>query len=405
MDILFFQPGFPDEIPYFVRGLAEMGVRVWGVGDQPTYALPEIAKKALTGYLPVRNLWNADSLFKELVKWRGFRGFDRIESLWEPGMLIAAQLREKFGLPGMKVKETLLFRDKGLMKKKLLEGGVRVPKFGRAKSIKEVYSLVEKIGFPIIVKPIAGAGSQDTYKVTDKKELDSILPLLRHIEEVSVEEYIEGEEYTFDTISADGQILYYNVSWYRPKPLVARSYQWISPQTYALQNLTPSHIQAGIELGKKVLKVLGFRTGFTHMEWFSTPTGEAVFGEIAARPPGARSVELMNYSCDIDVFRGWAEATCFKRLTQQIIRKYNAGIVFKRAKGEGIIRKIEGVEQVLGRYRRWITCINLLPVGARRRNWRQTLISDGYIIFRHPDLNRAIEIGDFIGATVQLYAA
>ena len=60
-----------------------------------------------------------------------------------------------------------------------------------------------------------------------------------------------------------------------------------------------------------------------------------MFGEIAARPPGARTVDLMNYACDIDLFPGWAEAVLHGRFSQPIERKYNAAIIFKRAQGRG----------------------------------------------------------------------
>ena len=49
-----------------------------------------------------------------------------------------------------------------------------------------------------------------------------------HIDEVNVEEFIDGEEYTYDTICVDGEIKYFNVGYYRPRPLVARSNEWIS---------------------------------------------------------------------------------------------------------------------------------------------------------------------------------
>ena len=44
---------------------------------------------------------------------------------------------------------------------------------------------------------IAGAGSADTYPLRDESELEEALKLTRHVQEVSVEEYIEGEEFTF----------------------------------------------------------------------------------------------------------------------------------------------------------------------------------------------------------------
>ena len=58
-----------------------------------------------------------------------------------------------------------------------------------------------------------------------------------HVPEVNVEEFIEGEEFTFDTICADGKILYDHVGCYRPRPLVARRSEWIIPQTLTLRDV------------------------------------------------------------------------------------------------------------------------------------------------------------------------
>ena len=40
--VLFFSPAFPSEMPYFCRGLAQVGAQVIGVGDQPVPALPDV---------------------------------------------------------------------------------------------------------------------------------------------------------------------------------------------------------------------------------------------------------------------------------------------------------------------------------------------------------------------------
>ena len=405
MKVLMFSPGFPGEMPFFTRGLAEAGATVLGIGDQPEGALPEIARKSLAAYLRVPDLWDERALAQQVHQWvRPIGGIDRVECLWEPGMLIAAGLREALGLPGMTVEQTRRFRDKGLMKQALDEAGIRTPHHARSRTAQGCHEAAERIGFPLIVKPIAGAGSQDTYKVESHQELDEVLPKLRHIEEVSVEEYVDGEEYTFDTICAGGEILFYNTAWYRPKPLIGRNVEWISPQTVNLREIGGLHFAAGHQMGRKVLQVLGFRTGFSHMEWFLKSNGEVVFGEIGARPPGGRSVDLMNYTCDTDVYRGWGEAVVHRRLHQPTERRYNAAAVFKRAHGQGRIQRIEGLERLLDRFGRYVMCVDLLPVGSPRRNWRQTLLSDGYLIVRHPDLSTALEMADRVGTDLQIYA-
>ena len=55
------------------------------------------------------------------------RRVDRVESLWEPLMILAAQVRESLGLPGMTQLETIPFRDKEAMKQVLDNAGIRTP--------------------------------------------------------------------------------------------------------------------------------------------------------------------------------------------------------------------------------------------------------------------------------------
>ena len=221
---------------------------------------------------------------------------------------------------------------------------------------------------------------------------------------MSVEEFIDGEEYTFDTVSIGGEIAYFNIGWYRPKPLIGRTVEWISPQTVALRDVDAPELAGGRAMGQAVLTALGFRTGFTHMEWFRKPDGEAVFGEIGARPPARGRSRSMNYACDLDLFTGWAEAVVPRSLQQPIERRYNSVVIFKRAQGEGRIRRIEGLESLMARYGPHVVAVDLLPVGAPRRNWKQSLLSDGWLIVRHPDLATALEIADRVGTDLQTYA-
>src|SRR5690606_6445818 len=113
------------------------------------------------------------------------------------------------------------------MKQVLDAAGIRTPRHFAAESVAECWQAAERTGFPLIIKPIAGAGSADTYRIDGPDALRAVLPRLRHVPRVSVEEFIDGEEYTFDTITIDGRIAYFNIAWYRPRPLVARSHEWI----------------------------------------------------------------------------------------------------------------------------------------------------------------------------------
>ncbi|MEO8277489.1 MAG: ATP-grasp domain-containing protein [Thermoanaerobaculia bacterium] len=403
--VLFLSPGYPSEMPHFVRGLAEVGAEVLGVGDQPAGTLAPETRQALSDYLRVRSLWNEEQLIEEVARWLAGRELDRIECLWEPGMLLAARLREAFGVPGLNVAQTVPFRNKEAMKQVLDAAGIRTPRHVAAQNEGEIRAAAERIGFPLILKPIDGAGSADTYRVHDRRELDEAIAKVRHVRELSVEEFIDGEEFTFDTVSIAGRPAFYNVAWYRPRPLRARSEEWISPQVIALRDPDQPQLMRGVDMGFAVLSALGFESGFTHMEWYQKADGEVVFGEIGGRPPGAHQVDQMNYACDIDVFRGWADAVCFGRFRENVRRAYNVATIYKRAEGEGRIQRVEGLEAFKARHGSAIVWENLLPVGAPRRNWKQTLVSDGFVILRHPDLAVTLAMADEFGTDVRLFAA
>ena len=402
-NVVMISPGYPAEMAYFTRGLAAVGANVIGVGDQPPHALPEVAHEALAHYEHV-SLADEGAVFGALHGLARHFPFDQVECLWEPYMLLAARIRENFGLPGMTVEQTLPFRDKERMKRVLDAAGVRTPYHVAAATVAGVWEAAERIGYPIIVKPISGAGSADTYRVDSAAQLAEVLPTMRHVPEVSVEEFVDGEELTFDTVCAHGEILFENVMWYRPRPLQNRLHEWISPVSIVLRDLSVPDLAAGRAMGAQVLGALGFRAGFTHMEWYRTASGEAVFGEIAARPPGARVVDLMNYACDADLYAGWAQAVLHGRLEETPTQKYNAGSIFKRAHGDGRITGVRGLDTLRAAYGDDVVLVDLLPVGAPRRDWRATVMGDGWVVVRHRDLQRVIEMTERFAGDLHIYA-
>ncbi len=405
INVVMISPGFPAEMPHFARGLKTVGASVLGVGDQPLAALDPMARSSLDAYLQTPNLWDEIAVVNAVADRVRGQKIHHVECLWEPGMVLAARIREALGVEGLNVEQTIPFRDKVRMKEVLEQAGVRIPRYGRARSAEEARSVARHTGFPLIIKPIAGAGSADTYTCRNETELENAIALTHHVPEVTIEEYVEGEEFTFDTVCSRGEILFENVGWYRPKPLDARLNDWISPQCICLRDLDAPHVRKGRELGRAVLRALGFQSGFSHMEWFYTPQGEAVFGEIGARAPGARLVHMMNYSCDIDLFVGWAEAICHGRISQDTSKKHNAAMVFKRASGGGrIVTRIEGLEALMARYGRDVVNLELVKLGEARRDYRKVLVGDGWIACRNPDLAYTAQMADDFGSKLNIFA-
>jgi biotin carboxylase len=404
MKVVFLAPNYPPEMQQYTRGLAEVGATVYGVGDTPVSQLHPSVKAHLSDYLQVPRILDEPDVVARVHQWMRGREVDRVLANWEVLVLTAARLRERFGLPGMSLDTVRGFRDKHLMKERVQRAGLRTPRAARVRTVAEVYAAAEQIGYPLVLKPIAGAGSADTWRIDEPAQLPAVLAAMRHVEEASCEEFIAGEEFTFDTVCVAGRPVYRNVAQYLPPPIIARSQEAVSPIIITVRDLQQPALQTGLTLGNQVLGALGMGDGFTHMEWFRKADGEAVFGEIGCRPGGAHLVDQMNYTSDIDLFREWARVCCWGRFEAPTTRKYNVAIVFKRARGNGRISRIEGLDSFLRTWGDHVVEQRLLPVGTPRRNWKQTLTSDGHIIVRHPDWETTRRIAECIAHDITLYA-
>jgi hypothetical protein len=408
--VLFLSPHYPEEMQDFTRGLAEVGAQVYGLSDAEPGALPARVRRHLSGYVQSRDLRNVEAVVHDIRAAFGPVSFDRVECMWEPHVILGATLRKVLGVPGMDVDTAIGFRDKSIMKERLLARGLRVPRYARVTTEAQARDAAAEIGLPLVIKPTAGAGTADTHGVSSAAELDQVLARVAHVlarpgGELSVEEYIEGDEFTYDAVAIAGKPVFESVAQYHPKPLESRNLEWISPAQIVLRDPYRPELMPGIELGRKVLEALGMGTGFVHMEWFRKPGGEAVFGEIAARNGGAKLVDQMNFANDFDVYREWARATCWHAFDDQPRRRYHAAVVFKRALGQGRIARIDGLDALRAFCGPGLVLEHLLPIGHPRRDWKSTLLSDGYVLVRDPDYERALDMMRFAINRLTLYAA
>ncbi len=405
MKVLFISPHFPTEMQRFTRGLAEVGAQVYGVSDVPPGQLPSQVREHLHDYLQVPSLLDEDDATRHIVEMARHVAPDRVECLWEPCVVLAARVREALGVPGMGPHAAIGFRDKPIMKQRVLAAGLRVPRFSRIRTKHEAYAAAEEIGYPVCVKPIAGAGSTDTYRVGDAGELREVLAAVDHHAEINLEEFVEGEEFTYDTICVEGEPVFESVAQYHPRPLESRRCGWISPTQIVIRDPYQPALMPGIRLGRKVLRALGMTTGFCHMEWYKRPDGEVVFGEIAARSPGGKLVDQMCWANDIDLYREWARAVCWHSFEATPTRRYHVGALFKRAEGEGCIVRVDGLAELRARLGPALLEAETLALGQPRHDWRVSRRSDGLVTVRDPDHETCMEMLRFAIKTLRIHAS
>jgi hypothetical protein len=204
VNIVMLSPGFPLEMAYFTRALAQTGATVIGVGDQPLHALPPEARDHLAHYEHV-SLADEGAVLAALHGLARHARIDQVECLWEPYMLLAARIREDLGLPGMTIEQTLPFRDKELMKQ-VLDAAACTPAHQHS-TVQEVWEAAERISYPLIQADRAGASSADTYRVDSPAELADVLPWSA-ASGCSASKSSSRPKFTYDTVCGAGTVLF-----------------------------------------------------------------------------------------------------------------------------------------------------------------------------------------------------
>src|SRR5439155_3137847 len=117
-----------------------------------------------------------------------------------------------------------------------------------------------------------------------------------------LEEFVQGEEHSFDSVFVEGQPAWHSISHYSPTPLDVLNHPWIQWTVLLPREIdTPAYDDIRTA-ASSALRALGLRTGLTHMEWFRRPDGSLAISEVAARPPGAQLMTLLSYAHDQDLY-------------------------------------------------------------------------------------------------------
>lgn len=294
-----------------------------------------------------------------------------------------AEARVALGLPGMDPETTNRFRDKGVMKSVLRAAGLPCARHARIRSAEDAWAFVREVGTPLVLKPPAGAGCKATYQVDSVEALSRALAEIRPApdREVLAEEFVRGEEYSFDTITIDGHPVFHNVGRYFPGPLDVMQNDWIQ-WCVLLPREIDAELAAVRDVGLAANRALGLRTGFTHMEWFKRRDGSPVVSEIGARPPGAQFTSLMSWAYDRSLYHAWAQMVVDNRVDGPFERKYAAGCAYLRGAGQGRITAVEGLDVAQRKVGHLVVEAQLPVVGRPKASGYE---GEGFVIVRHPE--------------------
>ncbi|MEN9800621.1 MAG: hypothetical protein RL653_4318 [Pseudomonadota bacterium] len=406
MHVVFIEPRFPANQRHFVRALKDVGATVTAIGEGSKESLSPDLREQLSHYEQVDSVVNEGAVLRAARFIHSRKPIDRLEAVVEAHIMAAAKVREAMGIPGTSVRSSWLCRDKPAMKEVLRKGGVRCALSTAANSVQEIVDFAKEVGFPLILKPRDGAGASGTARVNNAEQL---LAAARELgvdggRSVAVEEFIEGHEAFYDTLTVRGRVVHDFASHYYPGVLESMRTRWISPQIAVTNRIDSAPAYNDVRaMGQKVIELLGLETTATHMEWFIGPKG-LVFSEIACRPPGVRTWDLYNVANDVDLYREWANLQVHGRPGARLSRRFATGLIALRPECDGRVTGYDGWDAIERAFGPYIIDAHLPPPGSPTGPVAAGYMANAWIRFKHPDYDGLRRMMTLVGENLKVRA-
>ena len=200
------------------------------------------------------------------------------------GNVVASFVARQMGLPANSEYCIKVSSNKYEMRKAFEENNIAVPHFFEISDVDSI-DLLEGIQYPVIVKPTDRSGSRGIAKLDSPKGLGEAIKKaidLSFEKKAIVEEYIEGNEYSMECISFEGE---------HKMLAVTKKYTTGAPHFIETGHMEPSDLgEQTIEKAKeeifRALNALDIKMGASHPEFKVDREGNIKIIEIGARMGG-----------------------------------------------------------------------------------------------------------------------
>jgi hypothetical protein len=393
VNVVFVAPYFGASMVHCLEVLVALDdCRVGVITHEPEERVPPHLKGRLAGHYQVANTQDPDQLIVAAHAFQKEWGqVDRLLGYLEQQQVQLAQARTALGLPGMKADVAAGFRDKNRMKEILRRADLPVARQALVTKAEDARRFVDEVGYPVVLKPLAGLGTKDTMRVRSIEELYAALNVLlpSRGNPVQAEEFVSGAEHTFETISIRGEAVWSSSTYYLPGPLQVVENPWMQYCVLLPREQLRPHAEAFKPLNHAALKALGMDTGLTHMEWFRLQDGRAVISEVAARPPGVNIMMMNGLAHGVDFWAKWAELMVHERF-EMPARKFACGCAFLRGQGRGrVVASVDGLDGVLAQLGDAVVMGTTPKVGQPRSSHYE---GEGWLVVRAETTDAVVDM-------------
>ena len=336
-NFILISPHFPETYYRFAEALKQNGFRVLGIGDCPYDDLREDLKRALDEYYCCYDMGYFENEKRAVEYFANKYGqIDYLESNNEFWLSRDAELRQIFNIPnGVRPEELQYWQHKSLMKKHYKEAGARVADYILVSDRESLMKYIDKVGYPVFIKPDIGVGAAGDYKIKDERDVDNFFNTKESWITYICEQFLDGDIISFDGIADNESRVVFCASNFFPPSVADVVREGKDLFYYTLQEV-PEDLK---EIGQKVIKAFGVKKRFFHLEFFRLKTpaknvgdvGDIVALETNMRPAGGYTPDLIDFSQSVNCYKIYADVMMFNENRQDLtMEKYYAACGSRR---------------------------------------------------------------------------
>jgi len=252
------------------------------------------------------HLANPQVAASAIIEYAGETAVDAVVAVDDQGVATAALASEQLGLPHNPPSAISATRNKADMRQRLKSAGVRQPAFEVVTADSDSRIAAERVGFPVVVKPVSLSASQGVIRVDRAGDLPAMIERTRSIaqargrdqrEPVLVERFIPGAEVAVEGLMRCGSLEVLAI-FDKPDPLDGPFFEetiYVTPS-----RLTPATQKSIRAVTASGAKALGLSEGPIHAE-LRTRDGNAWLLEIAARSIGGLCARSLRFGLGISL--------------------------------------------------------------------------------------------------------
>jgi biotin carboxylase len=216
-------------------------------------------------------------------------------------VVAVAAVAEALGLAGIGVDAATGLTHKIEMRRRLEAAGVPQPRFGSARTLEETRAAAERVGFPLVMKPVDSGGQRGVFRIDSIDDIDAKFDesvALSRTGEVILEQFVDGTEMNAMAVVRDGQVTQLTLSDRHRPPGIGFAVGWIHAYPAALNGSGTAFAESLVE---RAVHALGLRNGIVFPQLIARADGSIEVIEVAARIPGGQMADLVKHAVGVDL--------------------------------------------------------------------------------------------------------